>query len=77
VAFVCPLRPAEEIISGEKDSLPMRLLHLNALMVVSWLFVSRPYITEKTTVWFHDIFYEDGTPYRQREVEITRAFTRR
>ena len=38
----------------------------------SW---QRPYVTEKPTVWFHDIFYEDGTPYREREVEIMRAFT--
>jgi len=29
----------------------------------------------KPTVWFHDIFYPDGTPYRQREVEIFRSLT--
>jgi hypothetical protein len=28
-------------------------------------------------VWFHDIFYEDGRPYRQREVEIFRSLTER
>ncbi len=38
----------------------------------SW---QRPYVTEKPTVWFHDIFYEDGTPYREREVELLRGFT--
>jgi hypothetical protein len=38
----------------------------------SWL---HPYIIEKPTVWFHDIFDEDGTPYRQREVEIFRGLT--
>jgi hypothetical protein len=38
----------------------------------SW---QHPYIIEKPTVWFHDIFYEDGTPYRQREVEIIRGLT--
>jgi hypothetical protein len=38
----------------------------------SW---QRPYVVEKPTVWFHDIFYEDGTPYRTREVEIFRALT--
>ena len=40
----------------------------------SW---QRPYVHETPTVWFHDIFYEDGTPYRQREVEIFRALTKR
>jgi len=40
----------------------------------SW---QRPYVTEKPTLWFHDIFYEDGTPYRQREVEILRSLTGR
>ena len=39
----------------------------------SW---QRPYVQEKPTVWFHDIFYEDGRPYRQREVEIFRALTK-
>jgi hypothetical protein len=38
----------------------------------SWL---HPYILEKPTVWFHDIFHADGTPYRQREVEIIRGLT--
>jgi hypothetical protein len=38
----------------------------------SW---QRPYVTDKPTVWFHDVFYEDGTPYRQREVDIMRSLT--
>jgi hypothetical protein len=38
----------------------------------SW---QHPYIHETPTVWFHDIFDESGTPYRQREVEIIRALT--
>jgi hypothetical protein len=37
----------------------------------SW---QRPYVDEKPTVWFHDIFYEDGKPYREREVELMRSF---
>ena len=36
-----------------------------------------PYVVEMPTVWFHDIFNEDGTPYRQREVEIFRELTGR
>jgi hypothetical protein len=26
-------------------------------------------------VWFHDLFHKDGTPYRQREIDIIRALT--
>jgi hypothetical protein len=37
----------------------------------SW---QRPYVDEKPTVWFHDILYEDGKPYREREVDLMRSF---
>lgn len=40
----------------------------------SW---QRPYVLEKPPVWFHDIFYPDGTPYRPREVKIIRELTGR
>lgn len=36
----------------------------------SW---ERPYVLEQAPVWFHDVFHPDGTPYRQREAEITRG----
>ena len=38
----------------------------------SW---QRPYVVEQPPAWFHDIFRADGTPYRQREVEILRHLT--
>jgi hypothetical protein len=38
----------------------------------SW---QHPYVIEKPTIWFHDLFYEDGTPYRAREAEIIRNAT--
>jgi hypothetical protein len=38
----------------------------------SW---QRPYVLVTPTVWFHDVFHEDGTPYRKREVEIFRTMT--
>jgi hypothetical protein len=38
----------------------------------SW---QHPYVLEKPPIWFHDVFYPDGTPYRQREVEIIRSLT--
>jgi hypothetical protein len=38
----------------------------------SW---QRPYVLTEPTVWFHDIFHEDGTPYREREIELLREMT--
>lgn len=40
----------------------------------SW---QRPYVLVAPTVWFHDVFHEDGTPYREREVELFRSMTGR
>jgi len=38
----------------------------------SW---KRPYVVEQPPIWFHDVFHPDGTPYREREVEIIRDLT--
>ncbi len=38
----------------------------------SW---QRPYVLEQPPVWFHEVFHPDGTPYREREVEIMRELT--
>ena len=38
----------------------------------SW---QRPYVTQQPAVWQHDVFHSDGTPYRQREIEIIRDLT--
>ena len=35
----------------------------------SW---QRPYVIEEPPVWFHEVFHPNGTPYREREVEIIR-----
>ena len=35
----------------------------------------RPYTQEKPDVWFHEVFYADGKPYREREVAIIRELT--
>jgi hypothetical protein len=40
----------------------------------SWV---RPYTLQQPQIWFHDVFYGDGTPYREREVEIIRELTGR
>jgi hypothetical protein len=38
----------------------------------SW---QHPYVDHQPTIWFHDVFHPDGTPYRQREAEIIRSLT--
>jgi len=38
----------------------------------SW---EHPYVLDQPTVWFHEVFHTDGTPYREREVEIIRSLT--
>jgi Cellulase (glycosyl hydrolase family 5) len=38
----------------------------------SW---ERPYLKSPPTVWFHDVLHADGTPYREREVDIIRSLT--
>lgn len=38
----------------------------------SW---EKPYVKRPPPVWFHDIFYPDGRPYRQREVDLIRELS--
>jgi hypothetical protein len=38
----------------------------------SW---QRPYVLEKPAVWFHEVFYPDGRPYREQEAKIIRELT--
>ena len=40
----------------------------------SW---QRPYVLSQPTVWFHEVFRNDGTPYRQHEVDLIRDLTGR
>jgi hypothetical protein len=40
----------------------------------SW---QRPYVLSQPTVWFHEVFRNDGTPYRQHEVDLIRELTGR
>jgi len=40
----------------------------------SW---QKPYVLSQPTVWFHEVFRQDDTPYRQREVELLRQYTGR
>lgn len=38
----------------------------------SW---QRPYVLLQPTIWFHDVFRPDGTPYRQAEADLIRRLT--
>jgi hypothetical protein len=40
----------------------------------SW---ERPYVLTQPTIWFHEVFRQDDTPYRQREVDLIRELTGR
>jgi hypothetical protein len=40
----------------------------------SW---QRPYVLSQPTLWFHEVFRQDGTPYRQHEVDLIRELTGR
>ena len=40
----------------------------------SW---KRPYVEVQPTVWFHEVFRQDDTPYRQHEVDLIRQLTGR
>ena len=38
----------------------------------SW---QKPYVDREPAVWFHEIFRQDGTPYRQDEVDLIKTLT--
>jgi Cellulase (glycosyl hydrolase family 5) len=40
----------------------------------SW---ERPYVLLQPTIWFHEVFRNDGTPYREYEVNLIRELTGR
>ena len=40
----------------------------------SW---DRPYVRSQPTLWFHEVFRQDDTPYRQHEVDLIRKLTGR
>jgi hypothetical protein len=40
----------------------------------SW---TRPYTLEQPPIWFHEVFHNDGTPYRQAEADLIRRLTGR
>jgi len=68
-------------------SLPIAKQYHVAAMTGAWLqarrnlptmgFQTKPYVLIQPTLWFHDVFRQDGTPYRQHEVDLIRQLTER
>lgn len=44
---------------------------------IPWDSWKRPYVEEQPPVWFHDVLYPDGRPYREHEAELLRNLTGR
>jgi hypothetical protein len=42
-----------------------------------WESWQHPYVAQAPPIWFHDVFRPDGSPYRQREVDLLRQLTGR
>lgn len=40
-----------------------------------WESWQHPYVKEAPPVWFHEVLHEDGTPYREAEVQLIRQLT--
>jgi hypothetical protein len=38
----------------------------------SW---QKPYVDREPTIWFHEVFKQDGSPYKQEEVDFIRQMT--
>ena len=45
--------------------------------IYPWDSWQKPYVQTQPTVWFHDLFHVDGTPYRREEFELMRRLTGR
>jgi hypothetical protein len=69
-----------------QESLPIAKEHKVA--AINWGFVAgktqtylpwdswqKPYVDREPSIWFHEIFKQDGTPYRQAEVDLIRSLT--
>ena len=69
-----------------EGSLPVAQKHRVA--AINWGFVAgktqtylpwdswqKPYVDRQPTIWFHEVFKQDGTPYRQDEVDLIRKLT--
>ena len=84
--IICTEYMARDVGSTIDDVLPVGK-SMNVGMI-NWGFVAgktqtnlpwdswqRPYVLMQPPVWHHDLLRPDGTPYREREVEILRALS--
>jgi hypothetical protein len=84
--IICTEYMARSVGSTFDTILPLAKAHHVA--AINWGFVAgksqtyfpwdsweKPYVLQPPPVWFHDIFYPDGKPYREREAEIIRQAT--
>lgn len=84
--IICTEYMARSVGSTFDTILPIAKAHHGA--AINWGFVAgksqtyfpwdsweKPYVLQPPPVWFHDIFHPDGTPYREREIEIIREAT--
>ena len=44
--------------------------------ILPWDSWQKPYVDREPAIWFHEIFKQDGTPYRQDEVDLIRSLTK-
>jgi hypothetical protein len=71
-----------------QGSLPVAMIHHVAM--INWGLVQgktqtnlpwdswqHPYVDREPSIWFHEVFRTDGTPYQPEEVEFIRRITRR
>jgi hypothetical protein len=42
-----------------------------------WESWEHPYVHDQPPIWFHEVLREDGTPYRQAEVDLIRQLTKK
>jgi hypothetical protein len=85
-----PLLCTEYMARGNKSTFEgsMPVLKQTNVAAYNWGFVAgktqtnlpwdswqKPYVDREPAVWFHEIFYPDGRPYRAEEVEFIRRMT--
>ncbi len=85
-----PLICTEYMARGEKSTFQgiLPIAKADKVGAINWGFVKgktqtflpwdswqQPYVYRSPTVWFHDIFYADGRPYRPAEVAFIRKMT--
>src|SRR5579883_2337301 len=84
--LICTEYMARGLKSTFHGKLPVAQRHNVGMM--NWGFVAgksqtnlpwdswqKPYVNHEPSVWFHEIFHTDGTPYRQEEVELIKQMT--